>query len=295
MTAVVGGIIGLLVRQVYLASAFQADTGLPIAGQPVTAVLWAVALVTFVILCILSRGKHRNFDEKFSSAFYAARPFWFVVGAAGGVLLILAGVLDLMNFFSQRSSMGLLSVAATVNASGLIRLLLGVISLLAGAGIYFTALNTRKKGEYRGSWLPLPGFVCCLWVMACYQDWAKDPVLGHYVFRLLAVLFAMVACYAIATFAFGKGKVTLTLATSLTAAALGIMVLGDGLALADLAIQLGLVFYLLSMAGCLAVNDAKEPPIIPQGCAPADCQTCAGCPTVPTETQASTEAPTDNA
>ena len=276
--AVIGGILGLLVRRLYLTRAFDASTGLPVS-QPYGAVLWVVALVTLAVLILLSRGKHRNFDGKYSSAFYSARPFWFVLNAAGAVLMIAAGILNLMAWVGQRSSDPYAS--APVGTAGVIRPVLGIVCLLAGAGIYFTALKMRRKGECRSAWISLPGFACCLWVMACYQSFAKDPILGHYLFRLLAVLLAMGACYCIATFAFGKGRVTLTLVLSLAAAAAGIMVLGDGQPLYDVSLQLGLVFYLLSMAGCLAANDARPEPALPAGCAPEDCRTCPGCGPVP--------------
>ena len=50
------------------------------------------------------------------------------------------------------------------------------------------------------------------------------------------------------------------------------MALADGLPLADTALYLGMMFYLLSMAAALARNDAK--PEAPPACAP----NCAGCP-----------------
>ena len=55
--AVAGGIVGLLVRRVYLANGFEVGTGLPIAGAPS---LWAMALVAVavvVVLAVLSAGK----------------------------------------------------------------------------------------------------------------------------------------------------------------------------------------------------------------------------------------------
>ncbi len=159
-------------------------------------------------------------------------------------------------------------------------MLLGVLSLLAGAGICFTALNARKKGEYRSGWITLPGFVCCAWVMSCYQDWAKDPVTGHYLFPLLAVLLSMIACYLIPAFAFGKGRVTAALFFASAAAAVGIMLLGDREALYLVSLRVGLCLWLLAMAGCLADNAARPAPpaVLPEGCTPADCASCPGCP-----------------
>ena len=55
--AVAGGLVGLLVRRVYLAHGFEAGTGLPISGAPS---LWAMVLVSAAVaaaLLVLSRGK----------------------------------------------------------------------------------------------------------------------------------------------------------------------------------------------------------------------------------------------
>ena len=47
--AVAGGIVGLLVRRVYLANGFEVGTGLPIAGAPS---LWAMALVAVAVVVV---------------------------------------------------------------------------------------------------------------------------------------------------------------------------------------------------------------------------------------------------
>ena len=72
--AVAGGIVGLLVRRVYLANGFEVGTGLPIAGAPS---LWAMALVAVavvVVLAVLSAGKHRNFDRCWPSGAFSPWP-----------------------------------------------------------------------------------------------------------------------------------------------------------------------------------------------------------------------------
>ena len=50
--AVAGGLVGLLVRRVYLAHGFEAGTGLPISGAPS---LWAMVLVSAAVAAALLR------------------------------------------------------------------------------------------------------------------------------------------------------------------------------------------------------------------------------------------------
>ena len=67
--AVVGGLIGLVVRSRFLVQAFEPGTGLPIGGVPVTYAMWAVALITAAAIIALSLGKHRTFEKAYTSAF----------------------------------------------------------------------------------------------------------------------------------------------------------------------------------------------------------------------------------
>ena len=217
--AVAGGLVGLLVRRVYLAHGFEAGTGLPISGAPS---LWAMVLVSAAVaaaLLILSRGKHRKFDQCYTGAFSPDTTPLLSGALAGAVLLAIGGFLAL------------------------------------------------------AAWAVVPGFACCLWIMAnYYQSWAEEPVLGQYLIPMLGALLSMIACFLVGGFAFGKARVTLTLTVCLAAGAFNIMALADGLPLADTALYLGMMFYLLSMAAALARNDAK--PEAPPACAP----NCAGCP-----------------
>ena len=275
--AAVGGLVCLPLRRADLTWDFDGATSL-LADQPRYAIPLYLAVIVFLAAAlVLSFGKHRGFEKQYSSAFYARRPFWFVVAVAGGVLLFAAGLLDLMDYFKPADA--LMSSGVPYRATRILRMLLGPVSILAGVGIYFTCLNTRKKGEYRSVWIPLPGYVCCIWVMLCYQTWSKDPVTAHYLIPLAAQLLAMMACVFIAGFAFGKGRVTATLFLTAAAVILNIAALADGGDLYQVSLRVGLVLWLLAMNGCLSVNAARPAPpeVLPEGCTPADCASCPGC------------------
>ena len=93
--AVAGGVVGLVVRRVYLANGFEAGTGLPIAGAPS---LWAMAIVTVVVLGLLvalSCGKHKNYTQCYTGAFYSEHTVCIAGMLAGAVLLGVGGFLAL--------------------------------------------------------------------------------------------------------------------------------------------------------------------------------------------------------
>ncbi len=250
--AVAGGLVGLLVRRVYLAHGFGAGTGLPISGAPS---LWAMVLVSAAVaaaLLVLSRGKHRKFDQCYTGAFSPdttpsalRRPGrggspghrrLFGPGRLGRQPPYPAGTAD------DEHCLG--------RAGG---------SQPAGRRRHLLCRPENAPGRpILTAWAVVPGFACCLWIMAnYYQSWAEEPVLGQYLIPMLGALLSMIACFLVGGFAFGKARVTLTLTVCLAAGAFNIMALADGLPLADTALYLGMMFYLLSMAAALARNDAK--------------------------------------
>ncbi len=267
--AVAGGIVGLLVRRVYLANGFEVGTGLPIASAPS---LWAMALVAVavvVVLAVLSAGKHRNFDRCYAEAFLPRSPLCLTFQLAGVVLLAIGGFLALAHWVqSPVTDLGQRTVS--IAWAGL-----GILALLAAAGIYFVTLKMRRGQPILTAWVTLPGFAGCLWIMSnYYESWAANPVLGQYLIPMLGALLSMLACFFMGGFAFEKGRVTVTLTLALAGGALNLMSLADGLPLADTALYLGMTFYLLASASALADSDAR--PETAPTCS-AHCETCAGC------------------
>ena len=274
----VGGLIGLVVRQRFLVQAFEPDTGLPMGGVPVTYAMWAVALITAAAIIALSLGKHRTFEKSYTSAFGRGNMIQTSCTLAAAGLFLAAGFFNIEAFVS--SPVNTFTMARTVSV---VRPILGVVCLAAAAGIWFVIQEMKRFRQVSSLWTLMPGFASCLWVMANYQTWAQDPVIQRYLFSLVAILLSMVGCYCLPGFAFGKGQVGLTLITCLLAAAFGIMVLGDGLPMMDLALVLAMVFYLGSMASVLLDNDARpEPPkpVDPASCG-GSCQGCTGCGPIP--------------
>ena len=108
--------------------------------------------------------------------------------------------------------------------------LLGILALLAGAGIYFLQVQMRRGRPILTGWTALPGFACCLWIMANYYTyWAAEPSLGRYGIPLLAVALSLLACMEMGALAFGKVKTGRLLFLCLAAGAFNLMALADGL------------------------------------------------------------------
>ena len=66
--AVVGGAAGFLLRRWELSTAFEPDTGLPVAGAPATWALIALTVVVAAVLAVLIVPVRRMLENSRSSA-----------------------------------------------------------------------------------------------------------------------------------------------------------------------------------------------------------------------------------
>ena len=90
--AVVGGGAGFALRRWELATAFEPDTGLPIAGAPATMALIALSVAVAAVLLALSLlGKYPRF-QGYDQAFRGERnTLYAMAGVLSAFLLIGAG------------------------------------------------------------------------------------------------------------------------------------------------------------------------------------------------------------
>jgi len=276
--SVAGGILGLVLRQIYLRRGFEPGTGLPIRESIYSVPMWVFCVVLALALFFLSGGKHECFPKRYTAAFAPPDLPSKVTLLGGAFLMAAAGFLHLWAYTHRTVDiLGQPSVGEG-------RLILGVLAL-----IYL---------------LSMPGIAACFWVVANYQEWAKDPFVDRYMLALFAVVFAMLASAVTAGFGFGNGSVSSALFFSGEATAFCIMILGDGQPLYDVAITLAMVFLFLSQSMALSINDGiPQPPPPPEeeeeapaggedqdaaggcaGCPSADAQ--GGCTGCPQETQA---------
>lgn len=269
-----GGLVGLLARRFYFTQGYPPGGEVPLEGSPWPWVMGGVALAVLAALVLLSRGEHRVFDRCYTGAFYSKSKLILTATMASVVLFALGG------FLAFRQGRVALADDSLANVMGAMRFLpqvwmvLGALSLLAAAGIFFVSKTMARGRPVLTAWAVTPAFACAFLVMANYYNgWATDPVLSRYVIPLAGTVLSMVACGLLAGFAFEKGRVAVTLVVCLMAAALDIMSLGDGLLLADVALLLALVFYLLAMAAALVKNDGEKGKPV---CAP-HCPDCTGC------------------
>ena len=176
--AAAGGVVGFAFRRWELATAFEADTGLPIDGAPATMALIVLSVVMAVVLALLCRGKYPAFTG-YDQAFQAkGNTAYATAGILSAFLLLAAAALLVYEFFQAGPD------RVYTN------LLVAALALAAGFCVMGTVQN-NFKGLGRGKLnftLLLPAYACCVWLIAAYQVRAGDPVQLDYVFELFAII-----------------------------------------------------------------------------------------------------------
>ena len=252
IAAAAGGVGGFALRRWELATAFEADTGLPIAGAPATMALIALSAVVAVVLLVLSLGKYPDF-EGCDMAFRAG----------GNTLYALAGVLSAFLLLAA----GGVSVLEFVRGDNQVytRLIVAGMAVLSGFCVLATVQNhfrEQGKGKY-SIYLLIPAFTFCVWLIAAYQVRAGDPVQLDYVYELFAIIAGLLALYFIAGFSFEKGKPVPTVFFSLLAVYFSITTLADEHDWSTVLLYGFTILYLLTNSAVLLYNAVRPLPAKP--------------------------------
>ena len=242
--AVVGGAAGFLLRRWELSTAFEPDTGLPVAGAPATWALIALTVVVAAVLAVLCRGTHRVFPGGYDEAF----------GAPNNALYLTV----------------LVAAAFLMAAS---RVLLALMSLVSAACLFVVGKNNYRmegRGKYSAALL-LPSSTCCLWLISAYQARSADPVILDYVYQLFAVIAAVLGTYFTAGFAFERAKVFRASFFSLLGVYFCLVTLADRHDVSMLLLFVAFALYLLATTVLLQYNAARpEGPRMPRRLQPED-------------------------
>ena len=256
-----GGLAGLALRLWELSSAFEADTGLPVAGAPATLVLAGFSAAVLLALVLLCRGTGRGFQGSYDEAFQAAgsTPYLTVMVAAAflmagsGVLLLAqaGGVLSESLAASAGTGLGLSGLFQLLLSVGR-ELLLAILALASAASLFLLGKNNYKgegKGERSGCLLT-PAYTACVWLIVSYLDHSGDPIVLDYVYQLFAVVAAVLGSYFLAGFGYQRPKGFPAAFFSLAAMYFCLVTLADRHTPAELLLYVG---YFLYFAGSVHV------------------------------------------
>ena len=256
VTAIVGGAIGFFLRRLELATAFEPDTGLPIEGMPVTWALIALSAAVAVVLLLLCLGVGKGFEGGYDQAFRARDAAPYMMGmTAGAFLTAAAGVLLLLKLprlyaeaEAGTSGFPMFSLAPMV--------LLAVLCLCSAWSVLMLGKNNYRgegKGKY-SAWLLIPAYTCCMWLIVSYQEHSGDPIILDYVYQLFSVIAAVLGCYFLSGFGFGRSRPAAAAFFSAEAMYFALVTLADAHEPAFLLLYAGCFFYFAASSVALLYN-----------------------------------------
>ena len=251
--ALAAGFAGAMMQCLALVTAFDATTHLP---NPDTPILW-VQLIYCILVAVAAllwgRALTRDTELTWHGQWLGQSRFSAAVGGASGALVLVGGCgMAIQSFLNWRFSYDREDLAAAI-----------VGALLALSGVCFFLLSLRERRQSALSLLP--GFAVCFWLILFYHTNARDPVVFHYAFLLLALMAAAVALYYQACLCFARPKPSRTVGFTLIAAVFCLQVmpaaddLGARLVLAGLGVWMcQRLAFLLSEPGTDPENESTE-------------------------------------
>lgn len=262
--AVVGGLVGFFLRRWELTSAFEVESGLPIPNAPAFWAVFVFSVLMAAVLFFACRGSRASSLGEYDRAFAAKGNKVYMTGITLSAFLFLAaGVFSLFSLPEDYQS-GLAMTAMSSNPSQVSALLsvvpkalLGVLILASFVSVLFLGRNSyraERKAKYSASALA-PGYTCAFWLISAYQNRTGDPIRQTYIYELFAIIAALLAVYFIASFAFGRGRVSRAAFFSCFAIYFCITTLADRHRFAYVLLYGALLVYLVAQTALLLYNN----------------------------------------
>lgn len=237
-TAVLLGAAGFGLRRWERATAFEPETGLVTPGMPSTMALLALCAAAAALCALLGYSQRRGWQEDYDEAFQVEDCFPYLMGMILSAFLLLAGtvleMIDILRVLVDYQA----ARAAAGPLEGVPNPLPGLFLPALRAGLAMAAAfciaavgRRRYRGEQVGKYSGLlltPAYFCCVWLISAYQPRTADPVVEDYIYELLAIICALLACYYLAGFSFERPKVGRTVFCCLLAICLSMTTLADG-------------------------------------------------------------------
>lgn len=254
LTAVLGGAAAFVLRLVQNRTGFESATGLPIPGNAAGAALAVLLAVLAVPLLLLVRQLPRETEQgpAFPAAFSTGDAKLLTLPVTGVFLMALSGLADLYEGLGLGSLLWKLHTAAPLNDSyytlsttmGLelygtsafsakAQLLMGLLSILSAAGLFFSLLACRSRDgaapkAFNGNLLLIAPVALVVRLVLTYRIDSVNPALAAYYVELLALVFLTLGFYRLSSFAFRSGRTRRFALYAGAAAVLSIATLADG-------------------------------------------------------------------
>lgn len=231
LTAVLGGAAAFALRLAQNRTGFESATGLPIPGNAAGTALAVLLAALAILLLLLARQLPGEPEQRpaFPAAFSAGGAKLLTLPVAGVFLMALSGLADLYEGLGLGSLLWKLHTAAPLNDpytlsttmglelygasafSSQAQLLMGVLSILSAAGLFFSLLACRSREgaapkAFNGNLLLIAPVALVVRLVLTYRIDSVNPALAAYYVELLALVFLTLGFYRLSSFAFRSGR-----------------------------------------------------------------------------------------
>lgn len=261
--ALAGGFAGLGLRCWERATAFEAETGLPIPGMPATWAMIGFTVLLLAALALLCRGKHNalgGYDQAFTAKGNTLYLFFMIAAAGLALLSCVMACLELPELYAVSQA----QAQRHGNNASMLTLAPRVLLTVACAVLAYSLFRLGRhnyRGEGKGKYnafLLIPCYAACLWLAVAYQAKSGDPVILDYVWQLLAIIAIVLGTYFTVGFAFERAKVYPASFFSLAAIYFILVTLPDGHTPSTLLLYGAFLLYLFASSVALLFN-ARRP------------------------------------
>lgn len=219
LAAVLGGAAAFVLRLLQDQTGFEAESGLPISGNPAgiaLLVLLAAMAAVFWLLGRLLPAEDPEAPPEFPAAFHTDSPALLTLAVGGVALMGLGGLVDVaevlgllpQNLVNSRHALCAVLQAGGLGFVPLAQLLLGLLLFLSSGGLFLAAAACRGREAPRplADWVLLPpAAVLVVRLVLTYRMDSVNPSLAMYYPELLALSFLTMGFYRLSSFAFQAG------------------------------------------------------------------------------------------
>ena len=204
--ALAGGCGAFLLRWAQLRLGFEADTGLPVPGDPWGVVLPLLLAALAILFLALSRGAPAGVTAEASlgRAFPVEKS---LLPLLGGLLWLVSGAFQMMDAGSPEPVESFdSSFAASLSRGAMIA---GILTVLSAVCLFCTLSPSPREGRRaEPNAVPLLGAAAALVVRLVlrYRALSMDPSLQAYYRPLVALTVLCLGFYFASAFAFGAGR-----------------------------------------------------------------------------------------
>ena len=220
LAAVLGGAAAFVLRLLQDQTGFEAESGLPISGNPAgiaLLVLLAAMAAVFWLLGRLLPAEDPEAPPEFPAAFHTDSPALLTLAVGGVALMGLGGLVDVaevlgllpQNLVNSRHALCAVLQAGGLGFVPLAQLLLGLLLFLSSGGLFLAAAACRGREAPRplADWVLLPpAAVLVVRLVLTYRIDSVNPSLTMYYVELLALVFMTLGFYRLSSFAFQAGR-----------------------------------------------------------------------------------------